>query len=87
MNLTRTNRFKRDYKKLPPHIQKQTDRKLQYLSSDLTHPSLRIKRVRKYTDVFEGSITKDYRFLFHIAGEGYTLLRVGTHDILNTRRR
>ena len=86
MKLTRASRFKRDYKKLPSDIQKQTDRKLQYLASDITHPSLRIKRVRKYTGVFEGSITKDYRFLFQITGEGYTLLRIGTHDILNIRR-
>ena len=86
MKLTQVNRFKRDYKKLPLHIRKQTDRKLQYLVNDITHPSLRIKRVRKYTDVFEGSITKDYRFLFQITREGYTLLRIGTHDILNIRR-
>ena len=86
MKLTRTNRFKRNYKKLPPHIQKQTDKKLQYLVNDITHPSLRIKRVKKYTDVFEGSITKNYRFFFRITEEGYTLLRIGTHDILNIRR-
>ena len=58
MKLIQANRFKRDYKKLPPHIRKQTDKKLQYLVNDITHPSLRIKRVRKYIDVFEGSITK-----------------------------
>ncbi len=72
--------------KLPPHIRKQTDRKLRYLATDITHPSLRIKRVRKYKEVFEGSITKDYRFLFQITPEGYILLRIGTHDILDTAR-
>ncbi len=86
MKLGRTNRFKRDYKKLPPQIQKQTDKKLQYLVSDITHPSLRIKRVQKYKNIFEGSITTDYRFLFQITAGGYTLLRIGTHDILNSRR-
>ncbi len=86
MKLTRTNRFKRDYKKLPAHVQKQTDKKLRYLVNDITHPSLRIKRVRKYKDIFEGSITTDYRFLFQITPDGYTLLRIGAHDILNIRR-
>jgi len=82
MKLIRTNHFKRDYRKLPPRIQEQTDNKLRYLVGDIRHPSLRVKRVRRYRDVFEGSITKHYRFLFKITSEGYILLRVGRHDIL-----
>jgi len=82
MKLLRTNRFLQDYKKLPAHIRKQTDRKLAYLTEDIAHPSLRIKRVRKYKDIFEGSITKDYRFLFQITTDAYILLRIGRHDIL-----
>jgi len=82
MKLLRTNRFLQDYKKLPARIRKQTDRKLLYLAQDISHPSLRVKRVRKYRDVFEGSITKDYRFLFQITTDAYILLRIGRHDIL-----
>lgn len=82
MKLSRTNRFVRDYKQLPARIQKQADRKLLYLARDISHPSLRVKRVRKYKDIFEGSITKDYRFLFQIATDAYILLRIGRHDIL-----
>ena len=83
MILVRTDRFKHDYQRLPKHIQKQTDRKLRYLVADTTHPSLRIKRVRRFEDVFEGSITRDYRFLFQITSGGYILLRIGSHDILD----
>ena len=86
MTLVRTDRFKHDYQRLPKHIQKQTDRKLRYLVTDITHPSLRIKRVRRYNEVFEGSITKDYRFLFQTTPDGYVLLRIGTHDILDRAR-
>jgi mRNA-degrading endonuclease RelE of RelBE toxin-antitoxin system len=82
MKLVRTNHFKRDYKKLPERIQKQADKKLRYLVENVAHPSLRVKRVQKYTDVFEGSITESYRFLFQITTEGYILLRIGKHDIL-----
>lgn len=46
------------------------------------HPSLRVKRVRKYEEVYEGSINLDYRLLFLITTEGYVLLRIGRHDIL-----
>jgi mRNA-degrading endonuclease RelE of RelBE toxin-antitoxin system len=82
MQLIETPHFKRDYKKLPPQIQKRTDEKLKLLVQNISHPSLRIKKVQKYKGVFEGSITKDYRFLFQITTEGYILLRIGTHDIL-----
>jgi len=82
MQLIRTTHFKRDYKKLPSSVQKRADEKLKLLAQNLSHPSLRVKRARKYKGVFEGSITKDYRFLFQITIEGYILLRIGTHGIL-----
>ncbi len=82
MRLIRTQRFLEDYRKLPPQVQKQTDRKLQYLAENVGHPSLRVKRVRKYEEVYEGNINMDYRFLFAISSEGYLLLRIGRHDIL-----
>lgn len=83
MKLIQAKRFKRDYKKLPPQIQKRIDEKLRYLASDITHPSLRIQKVKKYKEVLEGSITMSYRFLFQITPESYILLRVGKHDILD----
>jgi len=82
MQIIQTTHFKRDYKKLPSSIQKRVDEKLKLLAQNLSHSSLRVKRVRKYKGVFEGSITKDYRFLFQITTEGYILLRIGKHDIL-----
>lgn len=83
MQLTRSKRFKRDYKKLPLDIQKRTDKKLLFFIEDPSHPSLRIKRTQKRKNMFEGSITKNYRFFFIIEGGRYTLLKVGTHDILD----
>lgn len=82
MKLIRTERFLRDYAKLPGEVRRQTDRKLRHLAQDIRRPSLRVKRVRKYRDVFEGSINLQYRFLFQITDEGYILLRIGRHDIL-----
>ncbi len=82
MKLIRTRRFLEDYRELPAQVRKQTDRKLRYLAGDVTHPSLRVKRVRKYEQVYEGSINMEYRFLFLIATDAYVLLRIGRHDIL-----
>jgi mRNA interferase RelE/StbE len=82
MKLIRTDRFLDDYRELPAQVQKQTDRKLRYLAENLAHPSLRVKRVRKYRDVYESSISMDYRLLFPITTDAYVLLRIGRHDLL-----
>lgn len=82
MKLIRTERFLRDYQKLPANVQKQTDRKLLYLVEDIAYPSLRVKKVQRYEDIFEGSISRIYRFLFQITTDAYILLRIGKHDIL-----
>jgi len=83
MQLIRTERFLDDYAKLPAQVQKQADRKLQYLAENIRHPSLRVKRVRKYRGVYEGSINMGYRFLFLMTPDAYVLVRIGTHDILD----
>jgi mRNA-degrading endonuclease RelE of RelBE toxin-antitoxin system len=82
MKLIRTERFIEDYRRLPTQAQEQTDRKLRYLAENMAHPSLRVKRVRKYEQVYEGSVNMDYRFLFLVTAEGYVLLRIGRHDVL-----
>lgn len=83
MKLRRTERFLRDYKGLPASVRRQTDRKLLYLVENIGHPSLRVKRVRGREGVFEGSINMSYRFLFQISSDGYVLLRIGRHSILD----
>ncbi|MBU2579056.1 hypothetical protein KKA09_02985 [Patescibacteria group bacterium] len=82
--IIRAKSFKKDFKNLPQLIQKQTEKQLGFLIKDISYPSLRIKIVRKYEKerVFEGSITKNYRFIFQIIKDEYILLRIGKHDIL-----
>ena len=77
--------FIKRYQKLPQQIQKQSNQKLGFLLSDIKHPSLRIKKVKGLKtktneDIFELSITKNYRLLFLIRDETYILLTIGTHD-------
>ncbi len=82
MKLIRTDRFLRDYRKLSPQVREGADAKLERLAENIRHPSLRVKRVRKYEGVYEASINMQYRLLFLITDEGYVLLRIGPHDIL-----
>lgn len=80
MIIRRSSRFERDYRNLPKEIQKQTDKKLKFLLSDMYHPSLRVKGVKKYKGLYELSITMQYRCLFEIKDDIYYLYRIGKHD-------
>ena len=83
MELQFTARFKKDYKKLPSVIQKRTDEKLKTLSNNFLYPSLRVKKIKGSKDIFEASITMNYRVLFQIDFNALIFLRVGLRDILN----
>lgn len=82
MELVFTKTFIKDYKKLPKNIQGNVDRKLAFLLQDPRHPSLRVKKVKGYDYIWEGSVTMNYRFLFRQSEDKYVLLRVGIHDEL-----
>ena len=79
MKLQWTRSFAKNYQKLPQHLQKQTDQKLGFLLENINHPSLRVKKLQGKKDIWEASITMNYRLTFRIEGDTYLLLRVGTH--------
>lgn len=84
MRLFFTENFVRDYQALPGHLQKAVDGKLKLLLSSQRHPSLNIKKMQDPRNIWEGRITKGYRFTFQIDGEVFILRRLGTHDMLRT---
>jgi len=79
-----SNRFKKDYKALPKKIQKTFDKKLPLFLDNMSHPSLRVKRIQGTKDRWEGSITMNYRFTFEFFENTIIFRTIGTHDILNT---
>jgi mRNA-degrading endonuclease RelE of RelBE toxin-antitoxin system len=81
MRLTRTDPFKRSYKKLPKFVQKKTDRILILLAEDLRHPSIRAKKIQGAADIWEGRIDKFHRFTFQIIDDKIVLRSIGVHDI------
>lgn len=83
MKIRRTERFKKDYQKLPEDVPERVDRKLRLLLRDPRHPSLRVHKVRGVEGLWEFSVTMNYRLLFEIEGEHYVLLRVGPHRIVD----
>lgn len=77
-----TRRFYKDLLNLPPDIQERAWKSIDLLIKDLHHPSLRVKKMQGMEQIWEGRISKGYRFTFEIKGDTYVLRRVGTHDIL-----
>jgi mRNA-degrading endonuclease RelE of RelBE toxin-antitoxin system len=84
MKLFFTHSFIRDYQALPDQVQEAVDKKFQLFLSNRRHPSLNIKKMQDPRGIWEGRITKGYRFTFQMEGEVCILRRLGTHDILRT---
>jgi mRNA interferase RelE/StbE len=85
MIIFRTDSFKKDFKKLPDEIKRRTEKALILLIDNPNHPSLQIKKtkgkiIKGHDNVFEGRITKNYRFLFLTERGVFVLLCCGTHD-------
>ncbi len=78
-----SKRFKKEYRALPKDIQKSFDEKLSLLLNNMSHPSLRVKRIQGTKNRWEGSITMNYRFTFECSGDTVVFRTIGTHDILN----
>lgn len=83
MNIVQTKRFKKDFAALPRETQKRALKQLALFFENPKHPSLRIKKMQGYAGIWEGRITKDYRFTFSLQKERIILRRIGPHDILD----
>jgi mRNA-degrading endonuclease YafQ of YafQ-DinJ toxin-antitoxin module len=82
-----SRRFKKEYNNLTKEIQKAFDQKLQLFLKDISHPSLRVKRIQGTKNRWEGSITMKYRFTFQYSENILIFRTIGTHDILNRESR
>lgn len=83
MNLQRTNRFKKQYKKLDKQSQKIINQALVLLVKDFSYPSLRVKKMKGYRnpDIWEASANMDLRITFEFQNPDTFILRnCGHHD-------
>jgi mRNA interferase RelE/StbE len=79
---SRTDRFRKCYKKLPTTIRKKTRRQLRHLAEDIRHPSLYAKKIQGRADIWEARVDIHHRMTFQINDECIILRAVGPHDIL-----
>ena len=80
MNLYTTTRFEREYKNLPQEIKSTAEGKIKLFVSNISHPSLRVKKIKGTECIWEASITMSYRLTFEKIGDGYLLRNIGPHD-------
>ena len=80
---TFTPRFQKHFKSLTEQEKKQLMNKLELLSENPMHPSLRTKRIQGAEDLFECSVNMDIRIIWYYEGDTMIILvDVGHHDIL-----
>lgn len=78
-----TQRFHKDYLNLPENIQKKTDEQIERLANgNFSYPSLRMKKIKGEENVWEASITMNYRMVFNLEKDLIMFFKIGSHDIL-----
>ena len=82
MKLYRTKKFEADFHTLPEQIKIRLQKQLALLIQDWRYPSLQVKKMKGWRDIFEARITDGYRFTFQISNDGILLRRTGPHDVL-----
>lgn len=83
MIVARSPRFDRAYKKLSRPVQELFKKQVGLLvSSRLSHPSLRTKKVQGTDTIWEARIDVAYRFTFEKIEGGIRLRVIGKHDVL-----
>lgn len=64
MKYHRSERFKRELKKLPQFVKEAFYKQVGYLLENLQYPSLRAKKYDETAGVWQARVTKGWRFYF-----------------------
>ena len=79
MRLLFTTKALKQYRDLPSHIHSRAKKQFQYLLADRKHPSLHTKKYDEKRELWQGRITRDYRFYFLIEGDTYVIIALTRH--------
>lgn len=82
MELFRTERFKKDFERLPRDIQAKLPMVLERFLANSRYPSLHVKKMEGVHDIWELRVSDNYRITFQVVREGVLLRRIGTHNVL-----
>jgi len=79
MKLRFTERADKDYAGLPVTIRKALGKQLRFLLANRGHPSLRAKKYSEALDLWQGRVTRGWRFYFKIEGDEYVIISIVFH--------
>jgi len=79
MKLRFTERADKDYADLPLSVRKALAKQLRFLLTNLRHPSLQAKKYSETLDVWQGRVSRGWRFYFKIDGDEYIILSIIPH--------
>jgi len=72
--------FKEKVQLLHSDVKKALKNKLKLMDQNPKHPSLRTKKIKGSSDIYEASITMNYRMTWQYYQEGILLRNIGEHD-------
>ncbi len=75
-----SNLFKEKVKQLQPNIKRALKSKLELMDQNPKHPSLRTNKIKGSSDIYEASITMNYRMTWQYYKDGILLRNIGEHD-------
>jgi len=80
--LSTTSRFDKQFKKLPPEIQRLVPQKLEGLLANPRPAGLRFEKLKGYArpDIYTIHITGNYKISFEVAGSLVILRCIGNHN-------
>ncbi len=79
MRLRFAERADKDYAGLPANIRKAFAKQLRFLLASLRHPSLHAKKYSAGESIWQGRVTREWRFYFKIEGGEYIILSIIPH--------
>lgn len=80
MRLVFSPEFKKSYKKLPKNLKNKVFKQLGFLQKNPSYPSLRVKKMVGFQNIWEARVTKGYRMCFSFGRNKIFMLTVGPHD-------
>jgi hypothetical protein len=80
MPIELTERFIKQYVRLPKTIQQKVDKTLALLYADFRHPGLRSHPVASAPGVIEAYVDRKYRMTFERHGDTFIMRNVDNHD-------
>lgn len=80
MPIQLTERFVKQYERLPKSIQRKVDKALRLLETDFRHPGLRSHPVEGTRGIFEAYVDAKYRMTFERYGDVLLMRNVDNHD-------